>query len=233
MNSYKFPLFVIFASFLLGDVVNQRLYNCSSTAACGCSARPAVLSRIVGGEDASNLTWNWIVSLRSVQTNSHFCGGSIIAPSYVLTAAHCTVPITSTSLIRVHVGSIYSSAPAQVRNVTKIINHPSYSDTTLVNDISIIQLSSPLDLDLNNLDKICLPTVTSSVLSTGEYPIPGTNVSKTIRRKIFLMIRIFSFSLLQSVGAYSQKTVHQILRYFNKLLFKSWLPTVPFVEMHL
>ena len=33
-------------------------------------------------------SWNWIVSLEAY--GSHFCGGSILSPSWVITASHCS-----------------------------------------------------------------------------------------------------------------------------------------------
>ncbi|EDN66665.1 transmembrane protease serine 2 [Beggiatoa sp. PS] len=44
--------------------------------------------RIIGGEDASKLSWPWIVSLEFKGADSD-CGGSLIHPYWVLTAAHC------------------------------------------------------------------------------------------------------------------------------------------------
>lgn len=53
----------------------------------GLSADPLVDWRIVGGQDADDGQFPFIVSLRL--SGSHSCGGSIINESYILTAAHC------------------------------------------------------------------------------------------------------------------------------------------------
>lgn len=52
-------------------------------------------TRVVGGTEAVNGAWPWQVSLQI--NHFHLCGGSIISPYWIVTAAHCVetwVPIT-------------------------------------------------------------------------------------------------------------------------------------------
>lgn len=57
-------------------------------------------TRIVGGEDAVPNSWPWQVSLRKGRSNYHTCGGTLIRPDWVITAAHCVMrPVRYTVIV--------------------------------------------------------------------------------------------------------------------------------------
>ena len=53
-----------------------------------CGVRPTSSTLIVGGTVAPIKDWPWQAMLRSTG-GRQFCGGSLIRPEWVVTAAHC------------------------------------------------------------------------------------------------------------------------------------------------
>jgi len=137
----------------------------SSTGGCKCGIKRT--SRIVGGTETEVNEYPWMAAISDSQ-ESQFCGGTLIASQWVLTAAHCmfkdaqgTQPQTAGE-IRVVLGehdlldSFESKIPKKVVNVSKIINHPSYAPATSNNDIALLKLSE--SVDLNTYTPSCLPS---------------------------------------------------------------------------
>lgn len=92
---------------------------------------------IIGGTNAPPRTFTYQVSLED--EDGHFCGGSIISKYWVLTAAHCVLETN----VRVVSGSVYRDEG--IRHAVKsIVLHEEYNDTTLENDIAVIQLRNSI-----------------------------------------------------------------------------------------
>lgn len=61
-----------------------------------CGFRPS--TRIVGGQEASVNGWPWQAMLR-YKYGGQFCGGTLVDPLWVVTAAHCVKNAQPTGII--------------------------------------------------------------------------------------------------------------------------------------
>ncbi|KAM4806220.1 proproteinase E isoform X2 [Urocitellus parryii] len=118
---------------------------------CG---RPSYKSigRVVNGEDAVPYSWPWQVSLQYEKNGVfyHTCGGSLIAPDWVLTAGHC---ISSSRTYRVVLGEYdqgVQEGPEQVIpiNPGDLFVHPKWNSNCVAcgNDIALVKLSRSAQL---------------------------------------------------------------------------------------
>uniref|UniRef100_A0A8C7YVM1 Peptidase S1 domain-containing protein n=1 Tax=Oryzias sinensis TaxID=183150 RepID=A0A8C7YVM1_9TELE len=108
-------------------------------------------SSIIGGEDAAEGKWPWMVHLNitSDGLKRWRCGGSLVAKQWVLTAAHCWDPSLGVNLRRsgVWVGARDLSHGAErYRRVTHVISHPGYEGGGGVykNDLALLRLDKAL-----------------------------------------------------------------------------------------
>ncbi|EGX89764.1 Peptidase S1/S6 [Cordyceps militaris CM01] len=100
-------------------------------------------AKVIGGSQANQSEWPWIVSLRGAG-DQHTCGGSLIAPDTVVTAAHCSGGQPASQFSVLAGSNDRTSSQATVVGVASIKNHRGFNEETLVNDISIWKLSTPI-----------------------------------------------------------------------------------------
>ncbi len=104
------------------------------------------INKIVGGGDTTIAQYPWQISMQT-NTGFPFCGGSIVAENWILTAQHCVAGKTP-SAIKVVAGFTKqsNSAQGQLRNVVEILVHPDYVTASKGKDVALLRLESPLDL---------------------------------------------------------------------------------------
>nr|XP_042910694.1 cubilin-like [Parasteatoda tepidariorum] len=127
------------------------------------------LDRQVGGIEAIPNSWPWQVSLQHTgkEPNAHYCGGSLISPQWVVTAAHCVRSKTKAQELKIVLGSHnkYSRTKYEVvRNAVKIIAYPDlegerlWEASTHLHDIALIKLNAPVAYN-DGIQPACLPTL--------------------------------------------------------------------------
>ncbi|KAJ8956739.1 hypothetical protein NQ318_014095 [Aromia moschata] len=105
--------------------------------------------RIVGGWEAQRGQFPFIVSLQWCLLSfcSHSCGGSIIAPQWILTAAHCRTEAPSIGSYSAVAGIVNlddTNVERQTVRVSEYILHPDYIGGVAPHDIGLFRLSYPL-----------------------------------------------------------------------------------------
>uniref|UniRef100_A0A182T724 trypsin n=1 Tax=Anopheles maculatus TaxID=74869 RepID=A0A182T724_9DIPT len=109
--------------------------------------------RIVGGFEIDVSETPYQVSLQYFR--HHRCGGSVLNNKWVLTAAHCTVGLTASTLT-VRVGSSEHADGGTVVRVARIVEHPNYDDSTIDHDYSLLELESELTFS-DKVQPVALP----------------------------------------------------------------------------
>ena len=111
-------------------------------------------TRIVGGTCTSQKEWPWQTALYMRIRDGRkvfLCGGSLIAPNWVLSAAHCFGAETSNraedwtvadNVDKLSFVGLPKDATASA--VKRIIVHEGYDPATHANDIALLELASPL-----------------------------------------------------------------------------------------
>ena len=111
--------------------------------------------RIIGGEDAKVDAWPWMVLINYPEQPEVFCGGSLIHPNWILTAAHCVdgfsfnvstplKPDKMSVIVGLHSRSHIGKEGEQLE-VSQVIQHPHWDKNNRSSpfDIALLKLRFP------------------------------------------------------------------------------------------
>ncbi|KAH8240599.1 hypothetical protein KR026_001275, partial [Drosophila bipectinata] len=106
-------------------------------------------NRIIGGSNIAIEKAPWQVYLAwKEDSHTHTCGGSLIRPDVVLTAAHC-VNLTQLETYRVRVGSSKRNEGGQLFAVANVVVHQDYNIHNrfrFLNDIAVLRITHPVKI---------------------------------------------------------------------------------------
>ncbi|CAL8368138.1 unnamed protein product [Lota lota] len=170
----------------------------SSLLLCGLavSCHAAIQGRIVGGYVPTQNSIKYIVSIQTPR-GRHFCGGSLVNKYWVLTAAHCNVGADNMLIVAGDYSLFMYEGTEQFNIPHLLIPHPDYDSHTSNNDIMLIKLKAPVNLN-SYVAIVPLPMQGSGVAEGrlcrvsgwGFTSHPGTEIPSILRTVKLPMVSV-------------------------------------------
>ena len=133
---------------LLSAVAAETLALAATTDAA--PDRTGAEPRIAGGVQAAPGEYPFMISLQD-QFGNHICGGVLIRPDWVLTAASCAPDAQANLQIVAGINDLRNDEANpnfQVRGASQVFLHPDFAISPVpVNDLALIQLDTPFELN--------------------------------------------------------------------------------------
>lgn len=148
---------------------------------------PSSAHAVVGGTASAEGSQPFMASVQD-GSGFHFCGGSVIASTWVLTAAHC-VPDGDASDLYVVTGrtDLGDTSKGQRIKVAQVFVHPAYADSA--HDAALLRLSSAT----------ASPAITLSGAGDDDLEVAGRPVTVAGWGDILPTLGLFATNQLQQV----------------------------------
>uniref|UniRef100_A0A8C3XP74 Enteropeptidase n=2 Tax=Chelydra serpentina TaxID=8475 RepID=A0A8C3XP74_CHESE len=131
-----------------------------------------ISAKIVGGSDAKEGAWPWVVSLFFNERPT--CGASLISDEWLVSAAHCVygrnlIPSQWKAVLGLHTTLNLTYPQTVIQEIDQIVINPHYNKRTKNSDIAMMHLQFKVNYT-DYIQPICLPEASQQFL-------PGINCS--------------------------------------------------------
>ncbi|XP_050790121.1 mast cell protease 1A-like isoform X1 [Gopherus flavomarginatus] len=143
----------------------------------------ALRSQIVGGHEAKPHSRPYMAALKF--PSEFQCGGFLVAPDWLMTAAHCMGFRDITVVLGAH--NIHEPEESQqVLGVETYYEHPEYNNISLINDIMLLKLTAKAKLN-KYVQVIPLPKSSSDIPTDTKCSIAGWGLidEKEVTTRLF------------------------------------------------
>lgn len=135
------------------------------------AATPSVHPRVIGGADVPVGDFPWQVLF--IVDNAAVCGGAVVTPTKVVSAAHCFAGFPTSSVQAwAGISELSARSASSQLAIESIAIHPVYNSSTYANDIAVVTLSKSVPEGLG-IVTLGLP----SGVDPATWPASGTAAS--------------------------------------------------------
>lgn len=130
-------------------------------------------AEIVGGTATTIAANPWQVAL-TTNSGFQFCGGSIISPSWVVTANHCVVGGNHDTRVVAGITRVSQQNTGQIRAIDAVLMAPGFTTPETGKDVALLHLSTPLDLSGANARAISLVSAADAAAGATAAGVTST-----------------------------------------------------------